>query len=250
MKSNLLLLSLLCLASCSNSPKQDSHSGKTAETRPDETAGKQFDLKKLTVIEDLKEVPKSDYLSLSAKPCDSLLFLNAKVCPYMNYTFYDTKNNHIRDLRLQAGKLTFKPDSKQGFYYHGFLPESQTYVLTENSIGDGGLYFGDLILINKADTVAHRIISGYSDGPPTGPAESPDGKLLAYYENAGYHHQTSYLTVLKVDQKEKGQAHFLYLGDLESEAFEITEIRWSDNRTLVIRANHHENGIAYYQVSI
>lgn len=212
---------------------------------------KQLDLNNLTVIDNFGSEDSTEDLNLDVVVCDSTDFLEAEACLYSFFPNNEQKNQLVNRLKLQSGEIVFKPDSRKGFVYNGFLKESQCYVLTESSKSEG-LIFSNLILINKSDTFCYRITSLYLDVAVTGPAESPDGSFIAYFENGGFPGDEipCNLTILKVNKKEKGKRFLKYHTDFESEDFDIEEMRWLDKHNLILRTTNDKKGFVYYRILV
>lgn len=235
----------LCVTSCNNSSiHKEADNPLISHALP----RREFDLMNMTSIDYLREGNSSNNLSPDIEKSDSLLFMSIKSNSYISYN--NEKNKRVNKLWLQSGNLTYSPDIKNGFFYGGYLPNSELYVFTENNISEH-LNFSNLILINKYDTVLYRIISVHSDLVVKGLTESPNGEFLAYYENEGYIGDSPpcHFTVLKVN-KGVGKGLLLEHKYFELEEFAIKEIRWLDNHNLLIKVNHFTEGILYYKVSV
>jgi len=183
---------------------------------------------------------------MSIKKVDSIS-IEALNIFFIKEHYLNNRTQQINNLWMKDGYLSYKSDKKNGFYYEGYLPKSEFYIFTENSLVEH-LNFANLILVNKFDTIFHRIISKYSDSTVMGLVESPNGIFLAYYENEKsiLDEPPCHITVLKVNKKNRNR--LMKYGYFVSNEFSISEMNWLNDSILLIKANNPYDEILFYQV--
>lgn len=122
-----------------------------------------------------------------------------------------------------------------GWQYKGYLPLLKMHALVSHGTSED-LSFSDLVLIDSTTADKYAIVS-IGDAAVEVPIPSPDGRYLAYYYNAVYERNSSFIGILGMDGKDSRQeGRISEMMSFQTKEWAVEDIRWIDSSSFIVKA--------------
>lgn len=164
---------------------------------------------------------------------------------YLNTTYLSkpklksSKTHHIittkgKQFNLKKYKNYGSEESYSGYEYVGYFANLKMYAVTEHTTAEH-LGFSTMLLIDSLTAYQYAITS-IGDAAVEFPTPSKTGKYLLYFYNWPYNDNSTFIGVLKINNRKNLQKLFVEKASFTTKDWAVESIKWIDDQTFLVKA--------------